>query len=75
MIDLDTVSTAAASKVNMAADMGYNHKCTWMAYATKYNPTFILGEGTASNNTDKLGIFENSLKQTFILHHMEYNDE
>lgn len=76
MIDLDTAANAAAMKVNMSADMGYADKCTWIAYATKYNPTFIMGKGNNTTTTsDTLGIYEDATKQTWILHHMEYNGE
>jgi hypothetical protein len=54
--------------------MGYADKCTWMTYAKLHNPTFILGKGTKAAGTDSLGIFAGA-SQTWILHHMEYNDE
>jgi hypothetical protein len=75
MIDMDSVSSAASLKVNMNKTMGYADKCTWMTYAKLHNPTFVLGKGAnASTSSDTLGIYEGA-SQTWILHHMEYNDE
>jgi len=77
MIDMDSVSTPSALKVTMNKTMGYADKCTWMTYAKLHNPTFVLGEGTKAGSTapaDTIGMSAGA-SESFILHHMEYNDE
>lgn len=48
--------------------MTFNDKCTWVATAWDYAPTFVMSNGTAATAAENLGL----VTSNWIIHHMEY---